>query len=143
MTGSKKILIVNDDPDALTVMSVTLQAAGFRVGTGDSRFGWLKEFPIDRLEIDRSFVQHVHSNSDDYAIASAIIAKAKTLKREVVAEGVDDFAQLMVLQNERCAMTQGFLLSRPLPVTAAQLLLHRPVAKADGARTERRKRLLA
>jgi len=143
MTGSKKILIVDDDPDALTVMSVTLQAAGFRVGTGDSRFGWLKEFPIDRLEIDRSFVQHVHSNSDDYAIASASIAKAKTLKREIVAEGVDDFAQLMVLRNERCTLAQGFLLSRPLPATAAQLLLHRLVAKADETRTERRKRLLA
>jgi len=112
-------------------------------GTGYSSFSRLKEFPIDRLKIDRSFVQHLHNKGDDQAIASAIIAMAKTLRLEVVAEGVEEFAQLMVLQDERCTLAQGFLLGRPLPPSEARLLLHRSADKADGTRTERFKRLLA
>jgi len=112
-------------------------------GTGYSSFSRLKEFPIDRLKIDRSFVQHLHNKGDDQAIASAIIAMAKTLRLEVVAEGVEEFAQLMVLQDERCTLAQGFLFGRPLPPSEARLLLHRSADKADGTRTERFKRLLA
>ena len=112
-------------------------------GTGYSSFSRLKEFPIDRLKIDRSFVQNLHNKGDDQAIASAIIAMAKTLRLEVVAEGVEEFAQLMVLQDERCTLAQGFLLGRPLPTSEARLLLHRSADKADGTRTQRFKRLLA
>jgi diguanylate cyclase (GGDEF)-like protein len=113
-------------------------------GTGYSSFSRLKEFPIDRLKIDRSFVQHLHNKGEDQAIASAIIAMAKTLRLEVVAEGVEEFAQLMVLQDERCTLAQGFLLGRPLPASEARLLLHRSADKADGTtRTQRFKRLLA
>jgi diguanylate cyclase (GGDEF)-like protein len=108
-------------------------------GTGYSSFSRLKEFPIDRLKIDRSFVKHVHNNREDHAIASAIIAMAKTLQLEVVAEGVEDFAQLMVLQDERCTLAQGFLLARPLPPAEARLLLRRRADNADGTRIERLK----
>ena len=113
-------------------------------GIGYSSFSRLKEFPIDRLKIDRSFVKHLHNKGEDQAIASAIIAMAKTLRLEVVAEGVEEFAQLMVLQDERCTLAQGFLLGRPLPPSEARLLLHRSADKADGTtRTQRFKRLLA
>ena len=112
-------------------------------GTGYSSFSRLKEFPIDRLKIDQSFVRHLHDKGEDHAIASAIIAMAKTLRLEVVAEGVEEFAQLMVLQDERCTLAQGFLLGRPLPPSDARLLLQRSADKADGTRTERFKRLLA
>jgi diguanylate cyclase len=105
-------------------------------GTGYSSFSRLKEFPIDRLKIDRSFVKHVHNNGEDHAIASAIIAMAKTLQIEVVAEGVEDFAQLMVLQDERCTLAQGFLLGHPLPPAEARLLLRRLADNADGTRIE-------
>jgi diguanylate cyclase (GGDEF)-like protein len=112
-------------------------------GIGYSSFSRLKEFPIDRLKIDRSFVQHLHNKGEDQAIASAIIAMAKTLRLEVVAEGVEEFAQLMVLQDERCTLAQGFLLGHPLSPSEARLLLHRSADKADGTRTQRFKRLLA
>ncbi len=112
-------------------------------GTVYSSFSRLKEFPIDRLKIDRSFVQHLHSKCEDQAIASAIIAMAKTLQLEVVAEGVEESAQLMVLQDERCNLAQGFLLGRTLPASEARLLLHRSGDKTDGTRTLRVKRLLA
>ena len=112
-------------------------------GTGYSSFSRLKEFPIDRLKIDRSFVQHLHSRGEDQAITSAIIAMAKTLQLEVVAEGVEESAQLMVLQDERCTLAQGFLLGRPLASSEARLLLRRSADKADETRTERLKRMLA
>lgn len=111
-------------------------------GTGYSSLARLREFPIDRLKIDRSFICHVHDNADDQAIASAIIAMAKTLKLEVVAEGIEEFAQLMILQDERCTLAQGFLLSRPLPPTAALQLLRRLAEHADGTRTQRLKHLI-
>ncbi len=112
-------------------------------GTGYSSFSRLREFPIDRLKIDRAFVQRVQSCGEDRAIAAAIIAMAKTLQLEVVAEGVEEFAQLMVLQEERCSLAQGFLLSRPLPAAEALQLLRRLSDSADGTRTQRLKRLLA
>jgi EAL domain-containing protein (putative c-di-GMP-specific phosphodiesterase class I) len=84
----------------------------------------------------------VHDNGEDHAIASAIIAMAKTMKLEVVAEGVEDFAQLMMLQDERCTLAQGFLLSRPLPAADAHQLLRRLAEHVDGTRTQRLKRLL-
>jgi diguanylate cyclase len=112
-------------------------------GTGYSSFSRLKEFPIDRLKIDRSFVQHLHDKDEDQAIASAIIAMAKTLRLEVVAEGVEEFGQLMLLQDECCTLAQGSLLGRPLPPGEARLLLQRSADKAGGTRTQRFKRLLA
>jgi diguanylate cyclase len=112
-------------------------------GTGYSSFSRLKDFPIDRLKIDRAFVQHLHSKGEDQAIASAIIAMAKTLRLEVVAEGVEEPAQLMVLQDERCTLAQGFLLGRPLASREARLLLHRSADKTNETRSQRLKRLLA
>jgi diguanylate cyclase (GGDEF)-like protein len=111
-------------------------------GTGYSSFSRLREFPIDRLKIDRSFVKNVHSSGEDHAIASAIIAMAKTLHLEVVAEGVEELAQLMILQDERCTLAQGFLLSRPLPAADALLLLRRLAGSLDATRTQRLRRLI-
>jgi diguanylate cyclase (GGDEF)-like protein len=111
-------------------------------GTGYSSFARLREFPIDRLKIDRTFVQRVHNDGDDRAIASAIISMARTLKLEVVAEGVEDIGQLMALQEQRCALAQGFLLSRPLAAEDARLLLRRLADNAGGTRTQRLKRLI-
>jgi diguanylate cyclase (GGDEF)-like protein len=109
-------------------------------GTGYSSFARLRDFPIDRLKIDRAFIRQVQSSPDDRAIAIAIIALAKTLHIEVVAEGVEEFAQLLVLQEEHCTLAQGFLLSRPLPAHEALLLLRRQAENPDGSRTERLKR---
>jgi EAL domain-containing protein (putative c-di-GMP-specific phosphodiesterase class I) len=110
-------------------------------GTGYSSFARLRDFPIDRLKIDRTFIRHVQNSADDRAIAIAIIAMAKTLQLDVVAEGVEEFAQLMVLQEERCTLAQGFLLSRPLPAADASQLLRRLAAGSDATRTQRLKHL--
>jgi diguanylate cyclase (GGDEF)-like protein len=112
-------------------------------GTGYSSLGRLRDFPIDRLKIDRAFVRSIHSCAEDRAIAKAIIEMARTLRFDVVAEGVEELAQLMVLQEERCAKAQGFLLSRPLPATEVLQLLRRLSSHGEDGRTQRLKRLLA
>src|ERR1700733_2918719 len=125
-----------------------LKALGVQIsiddfGTGYSSLGRLREFPIDRLKIDGSFIRRVQNNGEDRVIAATIIAMAKTLKLEVVAEGVEDLAQLLFLQEECCTLAQGFFLSPPLTAAESGQLLRRLARDFDGTRTERLKQLRA
>lgn len=85
-------------------------------GTGYSSLSYLKHFPIDRLKIDRTFVHDINNDSDDAAIAEAIIVMAHSLKLNVVAEGVEQEEQLDFLHSRKCDELQGFLMSHPLSV---------------------------
>jgi diguanylate cyclase (GGDEF)-like protein len=119
-----------------------LKAIGVQIsiddfGTGYSSLGRLREFPIDRLKIDGSFIRRVQNNGEDRVIAATIIAMAKTLKLEVVAEGVEDLAQMLFLQEEHCTLVQGFFLSPPLTVAESGQLLRRLARDFDGSRTQR------
>ena len=105
-------------------------AAGLRLsiddfGTGYSSLGYLRQFPVDALKIDRSFVKDLHTSSDDAAICAAIIAMARELKLKVVAEGVENVEQLEFLRKHRCDQVQGYLISAPIPVADLQKLLRR------------------
>jgi diguanylate cyclase (GGDEF)-like protein/PAS domain S-box-containing protein len=125
-----------------------LKAIGVQIsiddfGTGYSSLGRLREFPIDRLKIDGSFIRRVQNNGEDRVIAATIIAMAKTLKLEVVAEGVEDLAQLLFLQEESCTSVQGFFLSPPLTAAESGQLLRRLARDFDGTRTERLRQLRA
>jgi len=125
-----------------------LKAIGVQIsiddfGTGYSSLGRLREFPIDRLKIDGSFIRRVQSNGEDRVIAATIIAMAKSLKLEVVAEGVEDLAQLLFLQEESCTLAQGFFLSVPLTAAESGQLLRRLARDFDGTRTERLRRVRA
>jgi EAL domain-containing protein (putative c-di-GMP-specific phosphodiesterase class I) len=84
-------------------------------GTGYSSLSRLKEFPIDRLKIDRSFVRAVSTDRNDQAIACAVIAMADSMNLRVVAEGVETVDQLDFLRAKHCNEVQGYFLSRPLP----------------------------
>jgi len=84
-------------------------------GTGYSSLTYLKTFPIDMLKIDRSFVRDIVTDADDRAITQAIISMAHSLKLEVVAEGVEEKAQLEILKSQGCDILQGYLFSKPLP----------------------------
>lgn len=88
-------------------------------GTGYSSLSYLKRLPIDRIKIDKSFVQNVPNDDDDAAIVSAVIAMTHRLKRTAVAEGVETKDQLSFLRNENCDQGQGFLFSHPLPPLVA------------------------
>jgi diguanylate cyclase (GGDEF)-like protein/PAS domain S-box-containing protein len=87
-------------------------------GTGYSSLSYLRQFPIDVLKIDQSFVQQITGDPYDSAIVSAIIDMGKNLNQRVVAEGIETQEQLAYLQARRCAEGQGYFFSRP--VAAAQ-----------------------
>ncbi len=84
-------------------------------GVGYSSLGQIHRLPIDCLKIDRSFVQEMTTSSVDVAIVTATLTMAKALSLRTVAEGVEDQAQLALLEQLGCGCVQGYLLSRPAP----------------------------
>ncbi|MDZ7754342.1 MAG: EAL domain-containing protein [Gammaproteobacteria bacterium] len=105
---------------ALHEMGIQLAIDDF--GTGHSSLVNLKRYPLDRLKIDRTFVQDVEHDTDDLAIVKATLALAHNLDLKVIAEGVETQSQLDILCAEGCTEVQGFLLSRPV---SAQRLMER------------------
>jgi diguanylate cyclase (GGDEF)-like protein/PAS domain S-box-containing protein len=105
----------------LKLMGVHLAVDDF--GTGYSSLSYLRQFPIDVLKIDQSFVNQITADPEDSSIVSAIISMGKSLKHLVVAEGIETQEQRAYLQAHRCAEGQGYLFSRPLAAAQfAQLL---------------------
>jgi diguanylate cyclase (GGDEF)-like protein len=109
-------------------------------GTGYSSMSLMKQFPIDTLKIDRSFVRDLPDDSEDKAIAQAIISMGKALEMTIVAEGVETPAQEAFLRAHGCDEIQGFLFSRPLPpdqlaglLQPMPLLVSPPLQPAAGA----------
>jgi diguanylate cyclase (GGDEF)-like protein len=88
-------------------------------GVGYSSLGYLRNFPVDLLKIDRSFITDVTERHDDAVITRAVINLAHNLGIRVIAEGVETSGQLEFLKLHRCNFIQGYLLSRPIP--AAEL----------------------
>jgi len=97
----------------LTDMGVRVLIDNF--GTGYSSLIWLKKFPIQKLKIDKSFINGLQEDPDDKAIVNAIVTMAHNLKLTVVAEGVETEKQLSFLNSSGCDEIQGFLLGIPLP----------------------------
>jgi diguanylate cyclase (GGDEF)-like protein/PAS domain S-box-containing protein len=92
-------------------------------GTGYSSLSYLKHWRVDMLKIDRSFVRDLVTDSSDFAIVSAIVAIARHLHIDVIAEGVEGFQQADVLRRLNCTFGQGFLFAKPMPAEECVLLL--------------------
>jgi diguanylate cyclase (GGDEF)-like protein/PAS domain S-box-containing protein len=100
-------------------------------GTGYSSLSYLKNWRVDALKIDRSFVRDLVTDSSDLAIVSAIIAIAKHLHIQVIAEGIEGYQQAEILRRLGCTIGQGFLFARPMPADQILELLR------DSAEPER------
>ena len=103
-------------------------------GTGYSSLSYLKNWRVDALKIDRSFVRDLVTDSSDLAIVSAIIAIAKHLQIQVIAEGIEGYQQVEILRRLGCNVGQGFLFAQPMNASQTfQLLRARPApAKTEG-----------
>ncbi|MBN2645987.1 MAG: EAL domain-containing protein [Desulfuromonadaceae bacterium] len=94
-------------------------------GTGHSSLSYLKRLPINRLKIDRSFVQDIHIDPDDEEIVKAIIVLGNSLGMKITAEGIETEKQLWYLAEHGCQEGQGFLISRPVPARECEPLLEK------------------
>jgi diguanylate cyclase (GGDEF)-like protein/PAS domain S-box-containing protein len=96
-----------------------LKALGVRIaiddfGTGYSSLAYLRQFPVDAIKIDRSFISGVAAHRESRALIHTLVQLGKTLGLETLGEGIEDDAQLQSLRREQCDQGQGFLLARPL-----------------------------
>jgi diguanylate cyclase (GGDEF)-like protein len=111
--------VMRDSVVALDMLR-RLKACGVRLaiddfGTGYSSLSHLKRMPVDKIKIDKSFVMGMADDSDDAVIVRATIELGHNMGLSVVAEGVDNPRSLRMLEDYRCDMAQGFLISRPIP----------------------------
>jgi diguanylate cyclase (GGDEF)-like protein len=134
---TESLLLANADVtfsvlQELKAMGLTLAIDDF--GTGYSSFSYLRQFRVSKLKIDRSFIRDVAVNPDDAAITSAIISMAKSLNLKVIAEGVENEAQMAFLRAHQCDEIQGYYFSKPLPVdkVADKLRGDAPHANSEG-----------
>jgi diguanylate cyclase (GGDEF)-like protein/PAS domain S-box-containing protein len=116
---TESLLLANADVmfsvvDKLNAMGLTLAIDDF--GTGYSSFSYLKRYWVSKLKIDRVFIRDIAVNPDDAAITAAIISMAKSLRLKVIAEGVEDEAQMSFLRAHQCDEIQGYYFSKPLAV---------------------------
>jgi EAL domain-containing protein (putative c-di-GMP-specific phosphodiesterase class I) len=119
-----------------SIQSRGVQLAIDDFGTGYSSMSVMKRFPIDTIKIDRSFVRDLPQNSEDKAIAQAIISMGKALGLTIVAEGVETVEQEQFLRDHACDEIQGFLFSKPVAPEDIAELLRLPLVAAPGLQSE-------
>jgi len=108
------------DPESAILLLHKIKALGFSLsiddfGTGYSSLSYLKKLPINKLKIDKSFVDDITKDSDDAAIVHAVILIAESMRLDVIAEGVETQEQQEFLIEHGCYLSQGYLYSKPIP----------------------------
>jgi diguanylate cyclase (GGDEF)-like protein/PAS domain S-box-containing protein len=133
---TESVLMV--DPDRANTVLQRLHAMGVRIaiddfGTGYSSLSYLKRFPAQTVKIDRSFIRGLPDDGDDIAITQAVIAMAHSLGLTVIAEGVENDAQLAALRRLGCDEAQGYLLGRPMAAADLARRLERRAPRLSAA----------
>ncbi|MFE9028439.1 aminotransferase class I/II-fold pyridoxal phosphate-dependent enzyme [Streptomyces iakyrus] len=126
-------VLLHRDDRLQTVLS-TLKALGVHIavddfGTGFSSLRYLRDFPVDVLKIDKSFIDDIAQDARQVALVDGIVRIADTLGLQVIAEGVEDTAQRDLLAGMGCRFGQGFLFARPLTVEQSAHVLREPTAR--------------
>ena len=116
------------DPNQAIRTLVNIQRMGLQTslddfGTGYSSLNYLMRLPLNKLKIDRSFIQNLEKDGRSVAIVSAIIAMAHSLNLEVIAEGVEVESHIRLLRKMKCDILQGYYIARPMPATDFEQLL--------------------
>jgi EAL domain-containing protein (putative c-di-GMP-specific phosphodiesterase class I) len=105
-------------------------------GTGYSSLAYLRQFPVDSLKIDRTFITGFTDSGEAHALTHTLIQLGKALGLETLAEGVEQNSQARQLQIEGCDLAQGFLYARPLTPGAVERFLDRNRGSAGGSPRE-------
>lgn len=111
--------------EALGKLGISIAIDDF--GTGYSSLEYLKRLPVDKLKIDKSFVRDVLKDDGDAQIIQAVIALSKSLKLKVIAEGVEESAQVDFLLANGCSEIQGYLYGKPMDVATVEKSLHKMI----------------
>jgi diguanylate cyclase (GGDEF)-like protein/PAS domain S-box-containing protein len=119
---------IMDDPEFTIELLNNIKSLGIRVsiddfGTGYSSLSYLKKLPIDTLKIDKMFIDEVANNEQDAAISKTIITLAKTLKLDIVAEGVEYKEQKEFLSKNGCNVVQGYFYYKPMDIEETSKLI--------------------
>jgi EAL domain-containing protein (putative c-di-GMP-specific phosphodiesterase class I) len=123
------------DANATVRRLTDIKALGVRVaiddfGTGYSSLGHLRQFPVDALKIDRSFITGLTQNAEGESLIHTLVQLGKALSIETIAEGIEQPNELSMLRGESCDSGQGFLFARPLDVAATEAFLRQCAEKA-------------
>jgi EAL domain-containing protein (putative c-di-GMP-specific phosphodiesterase class I) len=115
-------------PEVVGDILSKIRAVGARValddfGTGYSSLSYLDRYEVDTIKIDRSFLSNMATQKRTMAIVEAVVGLGRALDLDIVAEGVEDQAQLIALRAMGCGLVQGYLLGRPVPAGEATRVL--------------------
>ena len=115
--------VMAENPELARTVLQEIRATGVRIalddfGTGYSSLSLLQHFPIQRIKIDRAFVNSLAENANDRTLVRTIIGMGESMGVDIVAEGVETVLQLRMLRELGCAKAQGFLISHPVPPEA-------------------------
>jgi diguanylate cyclase (GGDEF)-like protein/PAS domain S-box-containing protein len=124
---TESMLVENVEDIIVKMSSIKAKGVGFSLddfGTGYSSLSYLKRLPLDQLKIDQSFVRDVNTDPNDASIVRAIITLGLNLGLDVIAEGVETEAHMQMLVDNGCEAFQGYLFSKPVPITQFNAMLN-------------------
>ena len=123
---TESLFLDESEQTALFIAELSAQGVRFALddfGTGYSSLGYINKYPFNKIKVDRSFVSGIHAGRKSDAIIRAVAEMAASLGMEIVAEGLEEFAQVEAVRNAGCTLGQGYYFSRAVPDYLASMLI--------------------